>query len=81
MEHDCLTFSNPNLAAFFHLHNIPIEYRLIDGFVIITVIKTSETLELKTRFERNEKVPILDYVTALQEIRHQMNDTKRRARL
>ena len=80
MRNERQFLSNPHIAAFLILYQIPIEYLEQNGFVFLAAPKTPEVDVLLSEFHDNVRVPVIDFIAALQEVRNRINQAKREAR-
>lgn len=65
-------FLNPNLAAFYLLNNIPVEFEPHDGLVYFSAPKTDEVYKLAALFNQDSPVPVIQFITALQGVKQKI---------
>jgi hypothetical protein len=68
------------LAAYFHMHDVPVSTRMDITKVVFVVDKTDAMYKVvHDRYRKNEPVPVMDFVGEIKSMRSRMNEERFRA--
>lgn len=69
-----LQITNPSIAAYLSLYNIPFDYERFGDLIVFSVPESfrAQANELISNFHHNAKVPVVDFIGALQTVKKQL---------